>query len=432
MFPAHSQSVLGKISIVSKPKTQSTVARHGQLHGGSIWKRILAIVGAGIAVVMVSGVALGGYVATKFLGALNEGAIELDDEVVDIVAPDLSKIEGGVNILIIGIDNDINDKSDPNSKRGNAVLNDVNILVHIAEDRSNATVVSFPRDLIVPIPRCGNYSAMSAQPLNNAYYYGGLSCVHKTIAELTGLENKIPYAAQVTFKGVIGLSNAVGGTEVCLTSKVGNADRTGFEWEKGRHVLKGKEALAFLRTRHGVGDGSDLSRINLQQIFMSSLLRTVTSNDTLSDPVKLYNIAQAATSNMTLSTSLANLDTIVGLAKILADLDLDKVAFVTYPGKTGSIKYPGKVERVPALADELFRLIKNDIPVIPNDPARVPTTGDKDAQKPDSSKENTSGGSGSSDGGSSGSGSSDKGKDPVKLPSGVEGVVAGSPVCVGN
>ena len=386
---------------------QSTVARHGQLRQGSLWKKLLSIIGASVAVVLVSGIALSGYVATKLLTALTDNNVILDPEVIDIAAPDLSTIKGGVNILIIGIDNDV--VKNPNSKRGSAVLNDVNILVHVSEDRTNATVVSFPRDLVVPIPSCGNYSAMSAQPLNSAYYYGGLSCVHKTISSLTGLD--IPYAAQVTFGGVVALSNAVGGTEVCLNSAVGSEMRTGYTWKKGRHVLKGKEALAFLRTRHGIGDGSDLSRINLQQTFMSSLLRTVTANETLTDPVKLYNIAQAATSNMTLSSSLANLDTIVGLAKVLTDLDLDKVAFVTYPGKTGSVKYPGKVERLPAFADQLFKLIKSDTPVIPNDPARVNTSKDKDTEV-------TNNGDGS-------------GKKAVKLPKGIEGVVAGSPVCVG-
>ncbi|MBX3311894.1 MAG: LCP family protein [Microbacteriaceae bacterium] len=393
---------------MSNPKMHSTVARHGQLSKGSVWKKILSIIGASVAVVLVSGIALGGYVATKFFSALADNTVILDPEVVDIAAPDISSIKGGINILIIGVDNDAN-QGGAWGNRGSAVLNDVNILVHIGEDHSYATVVSFPRDLVIPIPKCGNYSAMSAQPLNSAYYYGGLSCVHKTITTLTGLD--IPYAAEVSFRGVIGLSNAVGGTEVCLTKAVGNVQYAGYKWDAGRHTLMGGEALAFLRTRHGIGDGSDLSRINLQQTFMSSLLRTVTADDTLTNPVKLYNLAQVATTNMTLSSSMANLDTIVGLAQALKDLDLDKVSFVTYPGKTNSVKYPGKVEPIPSLAKQLFQYIQSDTPVIPNDPARINT-------KTDQETEVVNNGQGA-------------GKDAVKLPAGIEGVVAGSPVCVG-
>lgn len=399
---------MGNISIVSNPKMHSTVARHGQLRKGSVWKKLLSIIGATVAVVMVSGVALGGYVATKLLTALTDETVDLDPDFVDVVAPDISSIKGGINILIIGVDNDSNQGATWGN-RGNAVLNDVNILVHIGEDHSYATVVSFPRDLVIPIPKCGNYSAMSAQPLNSAYYYGGLSCVHKTITTLTGLD--IPYAAEVSFRGVIGLSNAVGGTEVCLTKAVGNVQYAGKRWAAGRHTLMGEDALAFLRTRHGIGDGSDLSRINLQQTFMSSLLRTVTADDTLTNPMKLYNIAQVATTQMTLSSSLANLDTLVGMAMVLKDLDLDKVSFVTYPGKTNSVKYPGKVEPLTALASQLFGYIKSDTPVIPNDPARIDTSTDTETEV-------INNGEGA-------------GKDAVKLPAGIEGVIAGSPICVG-
>ena len=91
----------------------------------------------------------------------------------------------------------------------------------------------------------------------------------------------------------------------------------------------------FLRSRHGVGDGSDLTRISSQQVFLSSLVRTLKSNDTLGDSVKLYGIANAATQNMLLSSNLKSLDTMVSIAKALKDIPLDSVTFVQYPGSTG-------------------------------------------------------------------------------------------------
>jgi anionic cell wall polymer biosynthesis LytR-Cps2A-Psr (LCP) family protein len=91
------------------------------------------------------------------------------------------------------------------------------------------------------------------------------------------------------------------------------------------------DALAFLRTRHGVGDGSDLGRISNQQTFLASLMRTMQSSGTLGDPVKLYSIAKAVLSNMTLSTALQNPAQLMAIARTLQDIDLSKIVFVQYP-----------------------------------------------------------------------------------------------------
>ena len=97
------------------------------------------------------------------------------------------------------------------------------MLMHIAEDHSSATVVSFPRDLVVPIPSCpdpagGSFDAMSAQPINVTLSYGGLPCTVLTVEALTGLS--IPFAAEIQFNGVIEMSNAVGGVPVCVVDPI--------------------------------------------------------------------------------------------------------------------------------------------------------------------------------------------------------------------
>src|SRR5690606_3200777 len=66
--------------------------------------------------------------------------------------PNIGAYEGGINMLLVGSDSGDGDPRFGN--RGGAVLNDVNILLHVAEDHSSATVVSFPRDLFVPVPVC--------------------------------------------------------------------------------------------------------------------------------------------------------------------------------------------------------------------------------------------------------------------------------------
>ena len=115
--------------------------------------------------------------------------------------------------------------------------------------------------------------------------------------------------------------------------------------EAGTYNLQGWSALAFLRSRHGVGDGSDLTRISSQQVYLSSLVRTLKSSDTLSDYKKLYNLADAAITNMQLSNSLADVPTMVSIALALKDIPLERVQFVQYPGGTGGTGvYAGKVQ----------------------------------------------------------------------------------------
>jgi LCP family protein required for cell wall assembly len=220
--------------------------------------------------------------------------------------------------------------------------------------------------MVVPIPSCpdgegGSYSAMSARPINEALSYGGLACVQLTVEALTGL--KIPFGAEVQFNGVVEMSNALGGVPVCVASPISDP-YTQTYLDAGTHVLAGEDALQFLRTRHGVGDGSDLGRISSQQVFLSALVRTIKSNDTLTDVTKLYGLAKAAGENMSLSQSLASIDTMVSIALALKSIPLDKIGFYAYPGTTGgSGVYTGKVQPLTRDAEVLFSAIRADKPV---------------------------------------------------------------------
>ncbi|MET0726090.1 MAG: LCP family protein, partial [Leifsonia sp.] len=215
--------------------------------------------------------------------------------------------------------------------------------------------------MFVAIPECpdpsgGTFDSMSRQKINTTLTYGGLPCTVLTVEKLTGLS--IPFAAEIQFGGVIAMSNAVGGVPVCVAEKIED-EYTGTFLEPGEHTLSGVDALQFLRTRHGVGDGSDLTRISNQQVFLSSLVRTIKSAETLTNPVKLYSLAKAALGNMTLSDSLANVDRMVSIALALKDIDLNKIVFVQYP--TGSTE--GGVQPLTAAADALDAALLADQPI---------------------------------------------------------------------
>jgi anionic cell wall polymer biosynthesis LytR-Cps2A-Psr (LCP) family protein len=158
------------------------------------------------------------------------------------------------------------------------------------------------------------------------------------------------------------MSDAIGGVEVCTTGPVEEAWIPG----AGRHTLQGEQALAFLRARYGVGDGSDITRISSQQVYLSSLVRTLKSADTLGDVTKLYNLANAALSSMTLSNSLADPTTMVSIALALKDIPMERVTFVQYPGTTGNTEgiYAGKVKPNTRVGDELMALVLADQPFV--------------------------------------------------------------------
>jgi LCP family protein required for cell wall assembly len=336
----------------------AVVARHGRLKRSAAWKSVLGLIGSTVAVVLIAGSSVAAIAAWQLKNQIQENSVTIgaDSE----PPPDIAAFEGGFNILLVG--SDTREGQGGIGGHETSTLNDVTMLMHVAEDKQSATVVSFPRDLVVPLPACENGGPASGQPINVTLFYGGLACTVATVENLTGL--KIQFAGLITFKGVIAMSNAVGGVPVCFTEPV-NDPYTGLSFTKGGvHVLSGVNALAFLRSRHGVGDGSDLGRIGSQQVFLSALVRKIKSDDTLTDFTKLYGIATAAGKNVQLSENFANPDTLVSVALVLKDIPLEHVVFVQYPSRTGVPGiYAGKVAPIQDVADALFAVIKADKPL---------------------------------------------------------------------
>ncbi|WP_271986427.1 LCP family protein [Pseudoclavibacter terrae] len=313
------------------PDARGGVAQHGRLPVTSAARSLGKGLLIALSVALVSVLAIGGIAVAGLWGRLdvlpNPGG---DDE--DTVAFD--EIEGGFNILLVGSD----DRTGQGVEYGegdedaSGVLNDVNMLLHVSADRTHASVVSIPRDTIVDQPACTNDQGVAQEerfevPMNSILGEGGMGCVVETVEAMSGLD--VPYAAMVQFLGVIEMSNAVGGVDVCVANEISD-DYVGLYLQPGNYTLQGEDALKFLRTRHGVG-GSDLQRIANQQVFLSSLIREVKSAGTLANPTKLYGLGVAATQNMKMTKSLADVQTLMGMASALNQVDLSKISFVQLP-----------------------------------------------------------------------------------------------------
>jgi LCP family protein required for cell wall assembly len=343
-------------------RRRRTIARHGQLHTPGPVGQLLKFLAIGLAVVLVSGFGVGAYILYDFSSTVSANAVDLEGDAP--VPPDIGEYKDGFNLVLTGVDTCEDDYKQYFGDRctggdSEGTLNDVNLLVHVSKDPRRITVVSFPRDLMIPIPECtdddGNvHSAMSKRPLNVAYTDGGLNCVVKTISELTGQE--VQFAASVTFGGVIEITNSIGGVDVCLANPI--RDRyTGLDMTAGTHTVKGIEALQFLRTRHGVGDGSDLGRIGNQQQYMSSLARKMISGEVLGNVPVMLKLANTGLNNLEASTSLADPMKIVQIALAVREVPFEDIVFVQYP--TGAdYEDPNKVVPNYDAADQLWAAIE--------------------------------------------------------------------------
>ncbi|MFD2338699.1 LCP family protein [Clavibacter michiganensis subsp. tessellarius] len=312
------------------------------------------------AVALVSTGSVAAVAAWDLARTVRANSVDISDG--DALPPSMGAIDGGANVLLVGNDSrrDQGDGYGATKDVGTAELNDVTMLLHISEDHTRATVVSFPRDMLIDRPACQSAdgtteeSTASGVQINTALETGGLPCVVRTVESITGLD--IPYGGSVQFNGVIEMSNAVGGVTVCLANPIKDW-RTNLDLAAGPQLLQGENAVQFLRVRHGIGDNSDLSRISNQQVFLSALLRTITSTDTLTNPAKLYGIARAAVDNMSLSTSLNNPAAITSLALTVKDIPLDKFVFVQYPT---TYLESGRVAQDVATGDQMMQLIATD------------------------------------------------------------------------
>ena len=346
-------------------KLDRAVARHGNIQAAGRFRALIGILGKVLIVVLVSALTVTTVSAIQLAGKFGAGQIDVPGG--DGAPRKIPPLSGPINMLLVGSDSR---EGAGNSAFGDTegTLADVIILMHISEDRQNAVALSFPRDLLVPWPACPSttggpgYYAQSLGQINATIANGGPGCTLLTIEMLTGLN--IPYLAMVDFNGVIELSNAVGGVEVCVAQDIED-EYTNTYLKKGTHTLQGVQALQFLRTRHGVGDGSDLGRISNQQVYLTSLVRKLKSKDTLTNPVALYSLAQAAAENMKLSNTLADPGTLMAIASALKDIPMKKVTFLQLPSLSG-LPAPNEGRVMPDYekAQILFDLLKTDQPLV--------------------------------------------------------------------
>jgi LCP family protein required for cell wall assembly len=241
--------------------------------------------------------------------------------------------------------------TDPNTN-----LSDNIILFHVNAAHTKATVVSIPRDTMVYEPACGNVPAIQLAIIDGAMNQGGPTCAVATVEALTGI--RIDHYIRFTFNSFRDTIDAVGGVEVCLRQPVDDP-YSHLDLGAGEHYITGNEALEFVRTRHGVGDGGDLGRIELQQEFISSLMQKVEQENIFADPLTLASLADAVTKDVTVDSSLGSVSALLEQAYGLRNIKTSDIEFITMP----TIEDPQNLNRLlPEYPEDdiIWQMLKTD------------------------------------------------------------------------
>ncbi len=309
------------------------------------------------AVVAVLVLAAGG--TSVFLYERLQGNIH-KEHVEQQLGPDRpAKLNKSMNILLLGSDSRDGANRHYWSPDISGERSDTTILMHISPNRDRVVAVSFPRDSMVQVPQCVKKNGQKVAPffgmINAAFTYAGAPCTWKTIESTTDIH--IDHYVKIDFTGFKRVVDALGGVQICVPHAV-NDPRADLNLRAGRQVVRGNAALGYVRTRYGLGDGSDLERIQRQQKFMASVVAKATSSSMLTDPTRIYKFLDAVTKSIATDDKLS-VSAMRKLATSLKGMSAGTVRFVTVPTQVYP-KDPNRVQWDMAQARPLFDAIRRD------------------------------------------------------------------------
>lgn len=305
----------------------------------------------------------------------------LDPDSRDILDPNAQF--GDENFLIVGVDSRIGENSDMGAGTTDdaaGARSDTVMLVNIPANRERVVAVSFPRDLAIEPMKCepwdpqtGNYGPITdpdspmygadevytEYKLNSAYAVGGPKCLVKVIQKMSGLS--INRFMAVDFAGFSKMVDALGGVEVCSTTPLEDYELGTVLPQAGRQIVDGHTALQYVRARQVTTEtNGDYGRIKRQQLFLSSLLRSMISKEVFFSLSKLNNVV-----NMFINDSYVdNMDTkdLVTLGQSVQGIAAGRITFLTVP-TTGYMDEYGNEHLREDDTRAIFDAIINDDPL---------------------------------------------------------------------
>ncbi|MFG1931382.1 LCP family protein [Mycobacterium sp. NPDC048908] len=325
----------------------------------------------------------------------------------DIVDPNAQF--GDENFLIVGVDSRIGENSDMgagSTEDAAGARSDTIMLVNIPADRKRVVAVSFPRDLEITPTKCEHWDPDTGQygpvtdtesemygqdqvytetKINSAYAVGGPKCLVKVVQKLSGLS--VNRFMAVDFAGFAKMVDAIGGVEVCSTTPLEDYELGTVLANAGRQVVDGHTALNYVRARQVTTEtNGDYGRIKRQQLFLSSLLRSLISKEVFFSLSKLNNVV-----NMFIDDSYVdNIKTkdLVDLGQSIQGVNAGRITFVTVPTVGYPDEYGNEIPRTDDMR-ALFDAIINDDPLPEEknpDNTPVPGTPESQTNAPEASR----------------------------------------------
>jgi LCP family protein required for cell wall assembly len=276
------------------------------------------------------------------------------------------KYNDALNILLIGSDS----RSGANEKIGGGDTpgqrSDTVMVMHISPGRHRISVLSFPRDSVVPILACPaepGFSGQAAQPgvieqLNATFAFGGPNCLLHTLEQLTQI--RLDDFIQLNFTGFITVINALGGVEVCLPVAIHPTYYDHLNLKAGKHLIQGYQALELWRLREDFGLGSDLQRIERDQLLMVGLVQRILKSGLLHSPAKTYSMMKEIVSAHALTTDSGLTPTkILSIATSMSGISRKSIQFIEVPTITYTPN-PNWVQFDPTQTPKLFYAVAHD------------------------------------------------------------------------
>ena len=318
--------------------------------------------------------ALGGAGYFVYRAALATSKVTKNSTILSIVEPEVAlKTDSSnrTNILLFGTSQD--DEAHQNASGGGGLwLTDSIMMISINQDTKVVSMISIPRDLWVNIP--GGCSVGYQAKINAVYECGadlvyddgnadnedgyadkdanGAAALSEVMTTVTGLTPQ--YYVHVNYTVLKDVIDALGGIDVDIVGD--GADGvydTNFDWNctdgpytckhvyyptNGTYTLDGEAALYLARARSDAGlysyknfglSGGDYSRQVNQQKIIQAIQKKVTTNTTLSNPVKVLNLLDALGTNITSDFEVGELKTLLSLAKKVDTTAMQTISLAT-------------------------------------------------------------------------------------------------------
>ncbi|MGM7669990.1 LCP family protein [Microbacterium sp. A93] len=200
------------------------------------------------------------------------------------IATEQAASDGALNVLVMGSDSRGTGQDTAENKGEDGERSDTMMLVHVPEDRQNIVVMSIVRDLWVEIPGEGE------RKVNSALGLGGYPLVTATVEDMFGVN--VDHLAVIDFEGFNGLTEALGGVEVCNPTVFSSGQVNPSYFPQGEILLRGTDALRYVRERKAFL-GGDFERVANQQRFVSAMVDQILTVDTLANPQRVMDVVNA-------------------------------------------------------------------------------------------------------------------------------------------